>query len=147
MRISTKGIYGLKAMLNLALHYNEEHISVNSIAEKHYISIGYLEQVFSALKKAGLVRSIKGAQGGYALNYSPDKINVGMVLRAIEGKNFVLDDSGGKDLSLIDNVIKSTVLSKLSKSISSIVDSITIDDLVNEYHKRLNSGAGVMYYI
>lgn len=146
MKISTKGIYGIKAMLSLALHYGEEHISVNSIAEKHIISMGYLEQVFSALKKAGLVRSVKGAQGGYALTHSPGRITVGMVLRALEGDTFDIGDYSDNQSNLIDSVVKSAVLSRLHKSINDVVDYITLEDLVNEYHK-VYSEAATMYFI
>ena len=78
MKLSTKGRYGLRAMVDLALHYDEGYISLRHIAERQEISEGYLEQVFAMLKKEGLVRSARGAQGGYKLSYRPEDITVGM---------------------------------------------------------------------
>ena len=77
MKISTKGRYGLRAMLDLALNSKMGHVSLYSIAERQGISESYLEHMFSTLRKAELVKSIKGAQGGYTLAYSPSKIKIG----------------------------------------------------------------------
>ena len=85
MRISTKGKYGLRAMVDLAVHSADSPIPLSSIAERQDLSLGYMEQVFSVLRKAGLVKSIKGAQGGYILAEDAASITVGDVLRALEG--------------------------------------------------------------
>ena len=84
MKVSTKGRYGLRAMIDLSLYSKNELVPLASIAERQDISKSYLEQVFSALRKAGLVKSIKGAQGGYSLSTGPEDITVGMILRALE---------------------------------------------------------------
>ena len=85
MKVSTKGRYGLRAMIDLALYSQNDQVPLVSIAERQDISKSYLEQVFSTLRKAGLVTSIKGAQGGYVLASDPEDITVGMILRALEG--------------------------------------------------------------
>ena len=85
MRFSTKGRYGLRAMIDLAVYAKAGQVALNSIAERQGISLNYLEQVFSALRKAGLVRSIKGAQGGYMLTKNPEYTTAGEIIRVLEG--------------------------------------------------------------
>ncbi len=149
VKISSKGRYGLRAMVDLALNTNGGHVALCSIAERQGISLNYLEQVFSALKKAGLVRSIKGAQGGYILGESPANLKVGTILRALEGQLSVIDEGtenlGAGHIS-IDHSIKVNVWDKMNERINSLVDSITLEDLV-EYHKKMIGTASSMYYI
>ena len=83
MKLSTKGRYGLKAILDLALHSADGQITLNSIAERQGLSESYLEQLFAALKKAELIKSIRGPQGGYMLADDPENISVGDILRAL----------------------------------------------------------------
>ena len=85
MKLSTKGRYGLRAVLDLAVHGEEEAISLSSIAERQNISISYLEQLIAKLKRAGIVDSKRGAQGGYILAKPATEISVGDILRACEG--------------------------------------------------------------
>lgn len=148
MLISTKGRYGLRAMVDLAVSSNNEHVALNSIAERQNISANYLEQVFALLKKAGLVKSVKGSQGGYILADKPANISVGIILRALEGDLSIFDKK--EENKTIDNTIesclKSNVWDKLNENINQTVDSITLDDLVNEY-KRLNINLSLMAYI
>lgn len=148
MLISTKGRYGLRAMVDLAVSSNSEHVALNSIAERQNISANYLEQVFSLLKKAGLVKSVKGAQGGYILAEKPLNITVGVILRALEGDLSVIDKK--EDNKATNNIIEccliANVWDKLNDTINSTVDSITLEDLVNEY-KKLNINLSLMAYI
>jgi Rrf2 family cysteine metabolism transcriptional repressor len=86
MKFSSRARYGLRAMLELALNYNpEETMPLVQIAEKQGISEGYLEQMMTLLRRGGLVRSVRGAQGGYRLNREPGKITVGEIVRCLEG--------------------------------------------------------------
>ena len=85
MKLSTKGRYGLRALIDLAQYSEKEAVPISSIAQRQNISESYLEQLFAKLKKAGLVMSIRGAQGGYRLAKPSDTISVGDVLRALEG--------------------------------------------------------------
>lgn len=85
MRLSTKGRYGLKAMFDLAMNYGENPVSLTTIAARQGVSVNYLEQLISPLRKAGFVRSVRGAQGGYLLNVSPEEITVKEVLVVLEG--------------------------------------------------------------
>jgi Rrf2 family cysteine metabolism transcriptional repressor len=146
MKISTKGRYGLRAMIDLAVHSTNEHVSLNSIAERQEVSVSYLEQVFSVLRKEGLVKSIKGAQGGYILSDEPRNITVGMILRALEGDLSVVEGNSGTRYDNIQYCIKKNVWDKMNDSINQIVDSITLDDLIDEYYK-MNGSDNYMYYI
>ena len=97
MRISTRGRYALRLMLDLATNYTGKPIRLKDVAKRQEISDKYLEQIISILNKAGFVRSVRGPQGGYALQQTPDKYTIGMILRLTEGSLSpveCLDDNG-----------------------------------------------------
>jgi Rrf2 family transcriptional regulator, cysteine metabolism repressor len=147
MKISTKGRYGMKAMLDLAIYSSTGPVTVKSIAERQNISEGYLEQVFSSLRKGGLVNSIKGAQGGYVLSRSPLNITVGDILRQLEGDLRVADENITTDSETdLEYCISSKVWRSINESINSIVDSITLDSLITEY-KKIRDYDSYTYYI
>ncbi len=146
MKISTKGRYGLRAMVDLAVRSLNEQVPLSTIAENQNISVSYLEQVFSILRKAGLVKSIKGAQGGYILSDEPRNITVGLVLRTLEGDLSVVDELSNENNDNMQYCIKKNVWDKMNSCINRVVDSITLEDLVDEYYK-LNDSKGYMYYI
>jgi Rrf2 family transcriptional regulator, cysteine metabolism repressor len=148
MKISTKGRYGLRAMVDLAVYSAGDHLSLKSIAERQNVSEGYLEQVFSTLRKAGLINSIKGAQGGYALADKPASISVGAVLRALEGNLSIIDEKSleEKTNDKIEDCIREQVWNTINSSINDVVDNINLEDLMNEYKKMSNKQAD-MYYI
>lgn len=149
MKFSTKGRYGLRAMVDLAVHSKGEHVALCSIAERQGISTNYLEQVFSLLRKSGLVKSVKGAQGGYILAEAPSDIKVGRILRALEGPLSVIDqnteNSGGNETS-IQYCIRTRVWDKLNEALNDLVDSLTLEDLADSYRKK-NGIDDTMYYI
>lgn len=148
MKLSTKGRYGLRAMVDLAASSKGDHVSLYSIAERQNISENYLEQVFSILRKSGLVKSVKGAQGGYVLADAPSKTKVGKILRALEGELSVVDEDSEDDApqGSIQRCIKVNVWDKMNKCLNAVADSLTLEDLVNEYKKMSNKDS-VMYYI
>lgn len=149
MKLSTKGRYGLRAMLDLAIHSKETHVALFSIAERQDVSENYLEQVFATLRKAGLVKSIKGAQGGYVLADQPANIRIGTILRALEGDLSITDTSGAAEDPAEDSIqycIQVNVWDRINESINNLVDAMTLEDLVDEYNK-LNTSSGFMYYI
>lgn len=136
MKISTRGRYGLRAMLDLALHSNGTQVALMNIAQRQNISTNYLEQVFSLLRKVGLVNSVKGAQGGYVLAEEPSKIKVGTILRALEGNLKVVDEdkvSDDSESASAQSCIRRCVWDKLNESIDEVVDSITLRDLIEDY--------------
>ncbi len=147
MKISTKGRYGLRAMVDLAVNSTGDYVALNSIAERQDVSENYMEQVFSMLRKAGLVKSIKGAQGGYILSDNPANIKVGTILRVLEGDLFIADDeSRNPAVSSIQNLLKRNVWDRINESINNVVDGITLEDLANDYRK-MNEGYSMMFYI
>lgn len=139
MKISTRGKYGLRCMVDIALNSTGDYIPLKLIAERQGISENYLEQVFSILRKSKLVNSTRGSQGGYTLSRETSKITVGEVLRVLEGELSITgeDDSDLERNGSISYCINLTVWQKVNKSINEIMDSITLENLVDEY-KRLN---------
>lgn len=134
MKISTKGRYGLIAMLDLTLHSGGNQVSLFSIAERQHISMNYLEQIFSSLRKAGLVSSIKGADGGYMLANRPSQIHVGSILRCLEGNLHVVEDETTSD-NPVQTCIRENVWQRMNDSLEQVVDSITLEDLVERYQE------------
>lgn len=146
MKISTKGRYGLRAMLDLAVNSATNHVSLYSIAERQNISESYLEQMFSVLRKAELVKSVKGAQGGYALGKGSSQIKVGTILRALEGSLSVINDDSSDAEDKFEKCIKINIWDRMNESIDSIVDAVTLEDLVQDY-KKLAEDKNYMFYI
>lgn len=144
MKVSTKGRYGLRAMIDLALYSGNESVPLISIAERQDISKSYLEQVFSALRKAGLVKSIKGSQGGYVLAYEPEDITVGMILRALEGDLSVVPMEDEVITNRIESYIRSNIWNKIDEKVFSFINSFTLKDIVEDY---LEKDPAPMYYI
>lgn len=140
MNISTKGRYGLRAMVDIAVHSLGEYIPLKIIAERQAISENYLEQVFSVLRKADLVKSARGSQGGYTLSKDASKITVGEVLRILEGDLGITgDDHGALGVDKTIKVCINTIVwQKVNEQINSVMDSVTLQDLVEEYNS-LNS--------
>lgn len=146
MKISTKGRYGLRALLDLAVHSLGEHVPLSNIAERQSISENYLEQVFSALRKAGIIRSVKGAQGGYILADKASEIKVGTILRILEGDLSVANEEFQQDGVSIQECIQVKVWDQMTERINEFVDSLTLEDLVQEY-KAMSGKSAIMYYI
>ncbi len=148
MKFSTKGRYGLRAMIDLAVYAKAGQVALNSIADRQDISLNYLEQVFSALRKAGLVKSVKGAQGGYMLVRSPEHITAGDVLRVLEGSLSVIDEDEAEPNreTVIRNCIRACIWDKIDEAINSYVDSVTLEELARQYRK-INGLDDFMYFI
>jgi Rrf2 family cysteine metabolism transcriptional repressor len=143
MRISAKGEYAIKAVLDLALHRGRGLISIQEIAERQRIPQRYLEQVLLALKRAGLLTSKRGAAGGYHLTRSPEEITVGEVLRAVEGADApfeALGRSGGDGHDLAE------LWEEIAEAVSRVVDRLTFGELVTRARERL-AGVRPMYHI
>ncbi len=146
MKISTRGRYALRLMLQLALCEPNKPISIKDIAAKQNISGKYLEQIISVLNKAGFVKSERGPQGGYSLKMKPEKYTVGMILRLTEGSLSpvaCLDDENGV-CEREPQCATLEVWKKLNDAINEVVDGITLADLV-EIQKKKNGD--VEYYI
>ena len=144
MKLSTKGRYGLRAMLDLAINSeNEDAVCIQSISERQNISESYLEQLVRKLRTAGLVKSVRGAGGGYRLAKPADQISVGDVLRALEGSiEAVTCGAAGEDghCEQMDVCVTRLVWDRVNKAIEESVDSIMLSQLVEE-SRRKNSAA------
>lgn len=137
MKLSTKGKYGLKAIFELSLHVNEGPMPLNMIASKQKIPEQYLEQIFSTLKKSQLITSVRGAQGGYFLNKDPNDVTVGDVLTILEGPvalSQCIIDEGSCENS--NDCSAKLVWEKLKKGIEDVLNSITLQDMIDDYNKK-----------
>lgn len=146
MRISTRGRYGLRAALELAIHYDGPPVSAKEIAASQEISEKYLEHLIATLRNAGLVQSVRGARGGYKLARPPSQITLLELLKPLEGdfspvecvdKPEICDRSG--------TCITREIWKKIKNSIENVLESMTLQDLVDEYNAKVESG--LMYYI
>ncbi len=135
MKLSTKGRYGVKAMVDLAVHYGEEPVSIKSISEREGISEYYLEQLFGPLRKAGLIKSVRGAQGGYILNKSPEHIAVADIIQVLEGPIEISECIDGTSCSNEDCCATKLLWEKIKKSIDSVLETTTLFDIVEDYNR------------
>lgn len=135
MKLSTKGRYGLRALIDLAVYSENETVSIASIASRQNISESYLEQLIAKLRKAGLVTSVRGAGGGYKLAKPAEEISVGDILRALEGSLDPVECPGLKEESACDSsdfCVTKYVWQKINDSINQTVDGISLSRLVEE---------------
>lgn len=130
MKISTKGRYGLRVMTDLAVNGKDGCISLKDIAEREHLSEKYLEQIVNQLSKAGLVRSVRGAKGGYQLTDEPEKITVEDILKATEGSlaPVACAEDNGKCVNYGD-CVTSFIWTEIYKATIAVVSRITLRDL------------------
>ena len=139
MKLSTKGRYGLKAMFELSLNHSRGPVSIKSIASKQNIPEQYLEQIFSKLKKANLIKSVRGAQGGYLLSRRASDITVYDILVVLEGPISISDclsDEGVCENS--NSCVTKLVWAKMRDAMENVMKSITLCDMVNDYYENNN---------
>ena len=138
MKISTKGRYAVRVMLDLAWNDNGECIKLKDVAARQGISEKYLEQIIAMLNKAGYVNSVRGAQGGYRLAKAPEAYTVGMILRLTEGSMAPVAclDTGSAVCDRVDDCDTLFIWQDLYKAINSVIDGVTIADLVERRKKR-----------
>ena len=120
MKISTKGRYAVRLMLDVAIHGMDKNVSMRDVAERQNISIKYLEQIVSILTRVGYLKSVRGAQGGYRLTKAPSEYTIGDILRTTEGTLSPVSCLEDEENTCLYDVI------------NKYVDSITLEDLVNE---------------
>jgi Rrf2 family protein len=134
MKLSTKGRYGIKAMVDLAIHYGVEPVSIKSISERQNISEYYLEQLFAPLRKADIIKSVRGAQGGYILNREPKDITTAEIMEVLEGPVEISDCLEENTCSNIDCCATRGFWARIKDSIDSVLESTTLQDLVDDYN-------------
>ncbi|WP_031548898.1 RrF2 family transcriptional regulator [Salinicoccus luteus] len=138
MKISTRGRYGLYFMLALARNYGERKRSVKSVAEERGISDLYLEQIVANLKKAELVKSTRGAYGGYELNLPPDEITVGKIFRTLE-ENIVAVEGDDKDTDT-----ERYLWGRIRDALRDVLDHTSLQDMLNHDEDEVDD---YMFYI
>lgn len=135
MKISTRSRYGLNAMFELAIHYGKGTMALKDIAASQSISEAYLEQLMIRLRRAKLVDSHRGVQGGYMLSAPPDKILLGDVIRVLEGSVSPVDCLDGEGCGR-EQCPGRLIWEKVYKSINEVIDNITLADLLEEYAQK-----------
>ena len=138
MKISTKGRYATRVMLDLAMNGTGECIKVKDIAARQGISEKYLEQIIGILNKAGYVKSVRGAQGGYRLAKAPEEYTVGMILRLTEGSMAPVAclEEGAAECERCDTCEPLEVWQSLYAAITQVIDNVTIGDLAARRRER-----------
>lgn len=132
MKISTKGRYALRLMLDLAVYNTGEPVSLKDVARRQEISEKYLEQIISLLNKAGFVRSVRGAQGGYMLTRDPAEYTVGSILRLTEG-DLAPVSCVGAERTVCDrkeSCVTVRIWEMINEAVNGVVDHITLADMV-----------------
>jgi Rrf2 family protein len=132
MKISTKGRYALRLMIDLALYESEGYVKIKDIAKRQDLSDKYLEQIITILSRAGYVKSVRGASGGYKLSKNPSEYTVGMILRLTEGSLSPVACLDEKDVECdrYDNCATLELWKRLNDAINNVVDSMTLADLL-----------------
>jgi Rrf2 family transcriptional regulator, cysteine metabolism repressor len=144
MKISTRGRYGIRLMIDLAEHADEGHVPLASIAERQSISPRYLEQVAVILRRAGYIRSIKGASGGYALAKKPSEIAIGEALRELEGDILIVDPPRSGDTeNALRRCIRRAVYDRINDRVSGLLDNITLASMLG----TVDPESSYMYFI
>lgn len=137
MKISTRGRYGIRLMLALALNYNNGTIPLKTIAKDQGISEKYLEQIINPLTKSGLVKSFRGAQGGYMLTNPPEATTVGEILRVLEGSLSPVDCVDHPNCANSDHCVSLSIWKKMKVALDEVVDNITLADMAAEYAEKI----------
>lgn len=142
MIISSKGKYGLVALMDICLYSGSEVVTLKSVSKRQDISERYLEQIFSILKKGGIINSKKGAQGGYFLSRKPKDITVGEILNILEGDLKIVSPSEEKND--IECFMQKKIWNNINRQIETYFNSITLEELVKDY---IEGKITIMYYI
>lgn len=131
--ISTKGRYAMRLMLDIALYQKDGAIKIKDISDRQDISPKYLEAIISSLNRAGLVRSVRGPQGGYVLTRRPEEYTVGSIIRAVEGDLSIVPcvKEGLEYCDRFENCTTVKLWTKIDDAMSSVIDNITLADLIS----------------
>jgi len=135
MKLSAKAEYGVRAMAILAIYYQTGPLPLREIAEQENISLNFLEQIFPALRRKGLILSVRGSRGGYMLSRPPTEINIGDIVRAVEGPITPVDclsENGGEPCcDRREGCLTRQVWEKLRDKINDVLDNVSLDELVD----------------
>jgi len=139
MKISTKGRYGLEALMDLAIYGGQDYINLKSISERQGISIKYLEQLFISLKRDGIVESTRGAQGGYRLIRDPKDITVRQILDSLEGPLALVGcivESKDERCDQFEFCVTRILWQKIMGELNAVMESISLDDIARLFKEQ-----------
>ena len=143
LKISTKGRYALRLMVDLAMYGQGQPVSLRDVAQRQQLSDKYLEQIVTPLARAGLVRSVRGAGGGYLLIRRPEDYTVGEILRPLEGDLAPVECATDADFcSRSDQCVTVELWQEIHRAVSQVVDRTTLADLVERQRKKQMAGNG-----
>lgn len=143
MKLSKKSRYGIAALIDLAIYQKEGRVALNNIAERNKISLQYLEQVFATLRRNKIVKSIKGAQGGYLLAKDVKDITVAEIIDALDGTYKIEDEEGE---SVASHIIQDKIVDRVNDNLDEILTNITLRDLLEAHGEYIEYNQN-MYYI
>lgn len=138
MRLTTKGRYAVTAMLDLAFHSQDNPVTLTEIAARQTISLSYLEQLFARLRKANIVRGVRGPGGGYQLSQSPEKISVAAIIEAVNEPIDSTKCGGEANCQHESMCLTHDLWTGLSDHIYSYLTNITLEDLLVKRDERRN---------
>jgi Rrf2 family protein len=133
LRLSTKGQYGVRAMFEITRGYPDQPVTIREISERQDVSVPYLEQILNKLRRAGLIKSVKGPGGGYLLAHKPDKISIAAILNELEGPVAItscLDPEEG--CSRVEGCVTHLLWKALGEKIEAFLETITLNDLIKK---------------
>jgi Rrf2 family protein len=132
LRLTTKGEYGVRAMLEIAKNYDFGPITIKEISERQEVSVAYLEQILNKLRRVGLIHSLKGPGGGYVLAEKPEEVSIGKILKTLEGPFAVtaclVPDT--RECNRMDSCVSRLMWKALSEKIENFLEAITLQDLI-----------------
>ncbi len=144
MRLSTKGRYGVRAMLDLALNFGKEPVLLRNIATRLEVSEKYLEHCMSSLRNAGLVRSIRGSRGGYILAKLPSEIRLSVIIEVLEGSMAPVECVDDSEICQRTNLcVTRDIWVKIKEAIDNILESTTLEDLAERRKGKESSNAAI----
>lgn len=148
MKFSKKSRYGLKALMDLSIHFKDSQVSLGSLAKRNEIPPQYLEQIFGNLRRVGIIRGMKGPQGGYSLNVDAGQVTVSEILEALEGPYQIENEdiSNDNEENIISLVIQKEIIDKINTQLNEILKNLTLEDLERNYFEYNQEGQN-MYYI
>ena len=148
MQLSKKSRYGLRALIDLASAPQNQYVSLSNIAERGEIPAQFLEQVFASFRRAGLVKALKGPQGGYQLARNPKYITAAEILEILEGSYQIADEevSSESRCYAVSETMQKRLIDPINQAMERFLSELTLEELKADYQQRLSSGQD-MYYI
>ncbi len=146
MRLSTKGRYGTRLMLHLAINYGGKPVLLSEVAKQQEVSLKYLEQLVRPLKIAGLVKAERGFRGGYMLSRHPSKITLAQIIKALEGEVNIVECVSSGGCKRIDFCVTRDIWKELADKMADFLNNITLQEMVERSHKKEDKKGKVLMY-